>query len=233
MTRHFRILGIFALLLGASQTRAVEIPSSALENYRLESQYGPSDALLAPIYDRDSRLEASVGGAFSPLSSLGKYQAVTGSVIYNINRRHSVEPIFYSFHNTQLSSFVKNQIADKLNSSFDDLTVEIPKQVFLASYYFTPYHSKLHLTTQSVLHFDIYFGAGAGAIQLVPTDLTGSKAKTSWSALVSANAGMRFLFGSQYFTKLDFKNLIYTSKDFGDSSRKNDLQIGLALGLLL
>ncbi len=211
---------------------SIEIPSSALENYRLESQYGPSDALLNPIYDRDERLEAAVGGAFAPLSSLGKYQAVTGSLLYNINRRHAVEPIFYSYHATQLSGFVKNQIADKLGTSFDDLSVEIPKQVVLASYYFTPYHSKLHLTSQSVLHFDIYFGAGAGVIQLQPLDLTSLAGKGRWAPLVSVNAGMRFLFASRFFTKIDFKNLIYKSEDFSKSSLKNDLQIGMALGLL-
>jgi len=215
---------------------AVELPPSALDNYRLESQYGPNEALLSPIYDRNNSLEFSVGGAFAPLSSLGRYRALTGSVIYNISRRHAVEPIFYSFHNIGLSSFVKNQIADKAKPSGatnDDLAVEVPKQLALASYYFTPYHSKLHLTTRSVIHFDIYFGAGAGVIQVLPINLDNDEGKARWSAVVAASAGMRFYFGSALFTKFDFRNLIYSSTEFGEKSRKNDLQIGLALGLLL
>jgi outer membrane beta-barrel protein len=226
----------FGALVYTSIGFAVDIPASSIDNYRLESQYGPNDALLNPLYDRNSRLEAAIGGAFNPLSSLGRYQALTGSVIYNINRRHAVEPIFYSINNTQLSSFVENQIADKPHPSGQtnaQLSVEIPKQMVMASYLFTPYHSKLHITSQSVTHFDIYFGAGVGAVQLLPINLEGDKLTSSWGALVSANAGMRFLFGGNYFTKLDFRNLIYQSEDFGKSSRKSDLQIGLSLGILL
>jgi outer membrane beta-barrel protein len=226
-------LGILFVSAGAW---AIEIPPSALDNYRLESQYGPNDALLSPIYDRNHRLEIAAGVATSPLSSLGNYQGLTGSIFYNINRRHGIEPLFYSYQFPGLSSFVKKQIAEKTKPSGatnDDLSVEVPRQIFLASYFFTPYHSKLHLTAHSVMHFDIYFGAGAGVIQTVPITLNEDQGKSSWGALVSANAGMRFLFGGDYFTRLDFKNLIYSSEDFGKSSRKNDLQLGLSIGLLL
>jgi outer membrane beta-barrel protein len=226
--------GIFIFV--SSGAFATELPSSAIDNYRLESQYGPYDALLSPMQDRDQRLELGVGGAFAPLSSLVSYKALTASLIYNINRRHAVEPIFYSYFNGGLSSFVQKQIADKAKPSGAtnaDLSVEVPRQLWTASYFFSPYHSKLHLTTHSVMHFDVYFGAGAGVQQVIPLNLEKDEGRASWGAVVSVNAGMRFFFGSNFLTRLDFRNFNYSSEDFGKKSRKSDLQMGLSLGFLL
>ncbi len=231
--QHYLVLaGIFFTSIASS----VELPPSAIDNYRLESQYGPYDALLSPLYDRNSRLEFNLGAAYAPLSSLVNYTAFTGSLVYNINRRHFVEPIFYSYHQGGVSDFVDSQIADKAKPSGAtnaSLSVEVPKQVATASYYFSPYHNKLHLTMHSVLHFDVYMGLGAGVLQRLAVNLEKDKGKKSWGPVVSVNAGMRFLFGSRFVTRFDLRNFIYNSKDFGKSSRKSDLQMGLSLGFLL
>src|SRR5690606_37809757 len=104
MGRNFpKILGGLAVCVAFSAHAQVAEDSSAVEQYRVQSHYGPEEALLSPLYPKDSKLEFNFGAGLAPLSSLIQYYSYQGSLIYHINRRHAVEPVFYTFNTGRLS----------------------------------------------------------------------------------------------------------------------------------
>jgi len=159
------ILGAF-LAAGSNANATVRAKDTAVEQFRIQSHYGPEEALLIPVFPHESKVEISGGAGLAPLSSLQKSWAYSGSLTYHINRRHAVEPLYYLKSSGELSNFVREQVRDKIDAGKNAaLGVTLPEQLFAASYFFSPYHAKLHLSSFSVSHFDVFIGAGLGAAQ--------------------------------------------------------------------
>jgi outer membrane beta-barrel protein len=211
-------------------------PPSFVENYRVESHYGAGDAVLNPIFGHDERLEVSLGALYQPVSSLVNYGAWTGSLTWHINRRHAVEPIYFGqIFGPRFTSFVDEQIIAKKTGAPELTTegVETPKQLFAASYLFSPFYAKMHITEQNVAHFDVYFGLGAGAVKTELAHLDGSKGFTKTRGAASIAAGIRFLFPQHFALRLELRDFVYASENFGKTGVGNNFQLGASASLFL
>jgi outer membrane beta-barrel protein len=205
---------------------------SAVEQYRIQSHYGPEEALLSPLFPRESKIEISGGAALSPLSSLVDAHAYNGSLIYHINRRHAVEPVFYSRTTGVLSNFVNTEIRDKVSASKrQSLTIEIPTQMLAASYFFSPYHAKLHLSERSVSHLDFYVGLGAGAVENEAVNLNGVGGEKQWRAGGLITAGVRMLFRPRFALRLEARDFIHGTHNFGENTTTHSFQFGASLSV--
>lgn len=233
MGKLLKIVGFavgFIPVLGFGQTTE---PSSAIEQYRVQSHYGPDEALLSPVFPKDGKVEITGGASLAPLSSLWDSHSFQGSLTYHINRRHSVEPIYYSTNTGKISNFVQTQIADKLATDAERaaLSVDIPKQMLAASYFFTPYHAKLHISERSTSHFDTYFGLGVGSVQNQAFKLDGTLGETQWRAGVLVSAGIRMLFTPRFAFRVEARDFIHGSNNFGGSANSHSFQMGASLSM--
>jgi outer membrane beta-barrel protein len=218
-------------LVGAFGAQALEMPKSSVEAFKVESNMGPSEAILQPLFPKDNKVELGAGGAWSPYSSLVKYYSASGSLTYHINRRHAIEPIAYNYNFGDITGFVKSEIRDKESGSKNAaLSVEVPRQSFAASYLFSPYYAKLHLSSRAVTHFDVYLGAGFGAVSTEQVFLNDAKGDKQWRPSAVATAGLRFLFQPRWSLRLEVRDFIHRSENFAKNSTVNTLQMGLTLG---
>jgi outer membrane beta-barrel protein len=223
-------VGILLCVVSASAVAAeFKLPKSDVDTYRVESHYGPEEALLDPVFDKNNNLELSGGYGWAPLSSLVNYGVATGSLVWHFNRRHAFEPIAFGMHSGDSTNFVKTQIADKISSGKRaTLGVEVPQQSFAASYLFSPYNAKLSLSSRNVSHFDIYFGFGGAMIKTQETLLNGTDGAEQTRPAVAITAGMRFLFRPRFALRFEVRDLIHTAKNIGEEGTVNTLQVGLA-----
>jgi outer membrane beta-barrel protein len=230
--RLFQGIVFSTLVVSLGATAQVREGQSSVEQYRIQSHYGPDEALLTPLFPRDGKLEFSGGATLAPLSSLMDYYGYQGSLIYHINRRHAVEPVFYSSNKGSLSKFVKEQIADKVSDAErSSMSVDIPLQMLAASYFFTPYHAKLHLSERSVSHFDLYLGLGAGAVQNEAFVLDGTQGNREWKAGGLVTAGVRMLFRPRFALRLEARDFIHGSQSFNKSATTHSFQFGASLSV--
>ncbi|MEO5668979.1 MAG: outer membrane beta-barrel domain-containing protein [Bdellovibrionota bacterium] len=232
MTKLSKLFGVASGLICVAASAQVTEGNSAVEQYRIQSHYGPEEALLSPIFPHDEKLEIGGGAAIAPLSSLMNYHGYQGSLIYHINRRHAVEPVFYSANSGKLSSFVNEQIGDKVDASDRaSLSVAIPKQMLAASYLFSPYHAKLHISERSVSHFDLYLGLGAGAVQTEALHLDQTIGTKTWNPGALLTTGIRMLFEPRFALKIEARDFIHGAESFGKKSTTHSFQIGLAASI--
>lgn len=221
--------GALALLAAAgAYAQDAKLPAGAVDAWRVESQYGADQAVLNPRFPQDGKLELGVGGQFSSSSSLMKYAGYQASAVFHINGRHAIEPVWYSKRSwSNVGNFVKNLQDDaEAQNATDKLVVSVPEQIIAASYFFSPFYSKMHLTEQSVVHFDVYMGAGFGMMKLRDLTLTGLTDTTESHGAAVLTAGVRFLMGSRWGLRLEMRDLIHSAKNFGKVSKANTLQIG-------
>lgn len=211
----------------------VPIPESAVEKYQIESQYGPETALLNPAFGRDGKWEFSGGYAYSPFSSLVHYKGWSGNLTIHINRRHAFEPLYFVNQSSQMTPFVETQIRDKIASGAvrDSTTIDVPKQSFAASYLFSPFYSKMHITERTVTHFDVFLGVGAGVMKYNPLSLSGAAGTIQSRPTGLLTMGMRFLFPSRFGLRLELRDFIHSEKNFGKTFTANSLQISLSTSL--
>jgi|GEM_PF-798581 len=205
---------------------------SAIEQYRIQSHYGPEEAILSPLFPREDKMEFSGGAVYAPLGSLMTYYGYQGSMIYHINRRHAVEPVFYSYNTGKLTSFVENEVAAKISASKrNSLTVDVPRQIVAASYLFSPYHAKLHLSSTAVSHFDLYLGLGAGASQNEAIRLNGKIGDKEWNAGVLFTAGIRMLYQPRFALRIEARDFVGGANNFGGSNTQHSFQMGASLSI--
>ncbi len=230
-------LGRIALVFVTGSWVAVSVAQvserdSTVEQFRVQSHYGPEEALLSPLFPRDHKLEISGGAALSPLSSLIDSCGYQGSLLYHINRRHAVEPVFYAKHTGTLSNFVNTQIRDKVSASKrNQLSIEVPSQMLAGSYFFSPYHAKLHISERSVSHFDVYLGLGAGAVENIATNLNGVAGEGKWRVGGLFTAGIRMLFQPRFALRLEARDFVHGSHNFGKTATTHSFQLGASLSV--
>lgn len=226
------LLAIFALYCSSNAFATVRVKDTAVEQFRIKSHYGPEEALLIPVFPHESKLEFSGGAGLAPLSSLHKSWSYSGSMTYHINRRHAVEPIFYLKTSGELSDFVKEQIRDKSSAgSNSSLSVTLPQQVIAGSYLFSPYHAKLHLSSFSVSHFDVYMGAGVGAAQSQQLALDGGLGDSKWRVAGVLTAGFRMLFQPRFALRVEFRDIIHGQNNFARLTTGHNFHMGASLSV--
>lgn len=223
--------GLLAFLSTAALAAEVQLPSGSVDAYRVESQYGASQAVLNPSFPKEGKLEIGLGVAFSPMSSLMKYTAASGSVTYHLSDRHAIEPIWFGRAWGRMGNFVKNETgpSDILHGDPSKLGVDVPEQIFAASYFFTPYYSKMHITEQSVAHFDFYFGAGFAVLRERQYFLDGTKGAVENRPGASLAMGLRFLFPSRWGLRVELRDFVHQAKNYGSSGVSNTLQVASSL----
>jgi outer membrane beta-barrel protein len=213
---------------------AAKVPPSSVDQYRVASQYGPRDAILNAAFARDSKVEVSAIGLYSPFSSLIGQSGFGASLVYHISRRHAIEPLYFMAHQTSLSAFSKEQVRDvekKAGVSNDDVSVAAPKTTFSASYLFSPYYNKMHITERSVAHFDVYTGLGFALVKSSPLNLSGSTGADETKGGASLSLGLRFLFAPRFAFRTELRDVIYSSTNFGASSIGHNLSLNLGLSV--
>jgi len=226
-------LGVAIGLITFSALAQVSEGNSAVEQYRIQSHYGPEEALLSPLFPRDGKVEISGGAGLAPFSSLVDSWGYQGSLIYHINRRHAVEPVYYVSSSSVLSSFVKEQIASKIDASTRAaLSIAAPKQMLAASYFFSPYHAKLHLSERSVSHFDVYLGLGAGAVQTESVNLNEVVGDATWTPAGLVTLGVRMLFQPRFALRLEARDFVHRTDNFGKRSTTHSFQLGLSASMV-
>ena len=215
-----------------SSSKFIPIPESGVEKYLVESQYGPEDSVLNLSYPRDGKLEVSGGYVYSPFSSLAHYQGWSGNLTLHINRRHAIEPLYFVDQSAKMTSFVKSEIRDKLDAATkNSQSFEVPDQSFAASYLFSPFYSKMHITERTVTHFDVYLGAGAGIVRAYPLTLSGTAGTVKSVPSGLLTMGMRFLFPTRFGLRLELRDFIHNENNFGKSVTGNSLQISLSTSI--
>jgi outer membrane beta-barrel protein len=211
---------------------AVKVPPSSVDQYRVASQYGPRDAILNAAFGRDSKVEVSAIGLYSPFSSLIGQSGFGASLVYHISRRHAIEPLYFMAHQSSLSAFSKEQVRDKLTSGEQAAnSVAAPKTTFSASYLFSPYYNKMHITERSVAHFDVYTGLGFALVKTTPLSLSGSAGADETKGGASLSLGLRFLFAPRFALRTELRDVIYSSSNFGASSLGHNLSLNLGLSV--
>jgi len=234
-----RFLG-FAFVIAApfsfaqeTPERFVPIPESAVEKFLVASQYGPEEAVLNAAFPRDGKWEFSGGYAYSPFSSLMQYQGWSGALTIHINRRHAIEPLYYVQQKAVPTDFLNTQVRDKiLDANVRDATkFDLPKESFGASYLFSPYYAKMHITERTVTHFDVYLGLGAGLMRSYPQSLSGIAGTLENRPAALVTAGMRFLLPSRFGLRLELRDFIHAERNFGKTFTANTLQISLSTSI--
>jgi outer membrane beta-barrel protein len=225
-------LGTTLVLLSGTLAQAQyiqKLPESAVDSYRLESNYGPEIAVLNPLFPRDNKVELSLGGVYSPVSTIHNYYAFNGALLYHINHRHALEPVWFQYNQGKETAFINGQVRDKMPASVgrNSLGVEIPKWIYSFSYLFSPYYSKMHITETSVWHFDTYLGAGLAIVNTEEKNLAGGKGEKHQRFGGAATAGMRFLMGSRYGLRLELRDFIYRGKNLGSEDTQHSLQMAV------
>ncbi|NCN27756.1 outer membrane beta-barrel domain-containing protein [bacterium] len=210
-----------------------KLPKSPGETYRVESQYGPEIAVLNPLFPRKNKVEIDIGGSYQGVSSLNNYYSVHGAGTWHFNRRHAFEPIWFQYNWGDYTNFVESEIRDKLPPSVppSDLAVELPKWIYAATYYFSPYYSKMHITESSVWHFDTYMGAGIAVVKTEEKYLNGARGEQYNRIGGNVALGMRFLFGSRWGFRMEIRDFIFKSKNIGAMDTQNLLQISAGLSV--
>lgn len=212
-------------------TFSFDLPESAVEQYQLDSHLGLSDPMLNALFPKAGKFEVSLGGAYSPYSNYMNYFSVLGSVVYHINRRHAIEPLYFGFNMADTTSFVENEIGAPPPVSADALSVELPDQVFLASYQYSPFYSKMHITAQSVAHFDVYFGIGGGIVQTTHKFLSGREEEGESRVAGSLSAGMRIFMQRRWALRFEIRDIISELRNIGDESFQNTIQFSLGFSM--
>ncbi len=220
------------LLFSSSSFATIREKDTAVEQFRVQSHYGPEEALLKPVFPHESKLEIGGGVGLAPLSSLQKTWSYSGAMVYHINRRHAVEPIYYLKSSSELSNFVKEQVRDKISASKNSaLSVTMPNQVIAASYLFSPYHAKLHLSSFSVSHFDVYLGAGVGATQTKQLFLNETPGDSQWRPAGLLTAGFRMLFLPRFALRVEFRDVIHGQNNFARLTTGHSFNMGASLSV--
>ena len=209
----------------------ITLPPSSVDRYRIDSHYGPDVGVLNPTFPHEDKVELGFGGVYSPVSSLVNSYGYTGSLVYHFSMRHAFEPIRFSNETTKLTSFVKDEITKKTSSNPDGIFVEAPKRSYIASYLFSPYYAKMHITERSVTHFDVYFGVGAGIVQSQSLSISDHLGATQSKFAGSLATGIRFLAPARWSLRLELRDLIYTQENFARKTTANAFQLGLNLGV--
>lgn len=221
-------------LLGASPSFAQQagLPEGAADAFRVDTQYGSSKAVLNPVFGRDGKLELNLGGAYSVMSSLMSFYSLTGSAVFHINMRHAIEPVWFGWvQGAGQSSFVDTEITAKVTDAQKaTLAVEIPEQIWAASYFFSPYYTKMHMTERSVAHFDVYMGVGPGLVRGREWFLDGHQGVLTNHFGASFAAGIRFLVPSRWALRLEVRDVIHGVKHFNEVATGNTLQVAASLG---
>lgn len=231
MARRLGVLGMLLSLNAFAEPDGIQLPQGTVDTYRVESQYGPEIAVLQPRYGHDNRLELGLGATYSSVSSVFRYAAAQGSVVYHINARHAIEPLWLSFaFFKQKTDFVKTQIADKISNK-SALSVEIPQMTVAASYLYTPYYAKMHLTERTVTHFDVYFGLGFAMVKGQNVFLDDKLGDTKMRPGVSLAGGLRFLFDPRWALRLEVRDIIHQQDNFGAESLVNNIQLAASLNI--
>jgi outer membrane beta-barrel protein len=229
-------IGLVAVAARADED-GPRLPLSGAEEYRVNANYGASEAVLNPLYDRDGKLELSLGGAYSPTSSLMSYSAASAALTWHFGMQHSFEPIWYSRVWGEQGNFVKDEIAGKKDSSNrvrDSLGtsgIEIPENIYSMSYYYNPFYSKMSLSERTVAHFDVYLGLGPALVQNRVVYLNGNKGPLENRFGATVTAGLRFLMGSRWSLRAEIRDIIHPAQNFGSQSTGNIFQAGLSLGM--
>ncbi|MBS1982568.1 MAG: outer membrane beta-barrel domain-containing protein [Bdellovibrionales bacterium] len=222
-----RTLGILGTLVAFS-AGAQSLPPSAVDAYKVDTQYGSNTAVLKPLFARDGKLELGAGVAYSPISSLMNYYAFTGSLTYHINMRHAIEPLYFGYAKGKMGNFVKNELVANPYKNSQSLSIEVPEQVFAASYLFSPFYSKMHITEQSVAHFDVYMGAGVGLLRDRAFVLDGTKGDLTNRTALSLATGLRFTMPSRWAFRLELRDFIHKMNNLGAESTVNTMQVALS-----
>lgn len=231
----FLMVSALALPVSAQQPAgSPQLPESYVDTFRVDTQYGSSKAVLNPVFARDNKIEIGLGGAYSAQSSLMSYYSATGSLTYHINLRHSIEPIWFGYAWGKQGKFVRDEITAKLpagDSRRATLGVEIPEQMYAASYFFSPYYTKMHITEQSVAHFDVYMGAGFGFVRNRTVYLDDTKGGLTNRPGASVAAGIRFMMPSRWGWRFELRDIIHRTGDFGKVATANTLQVGTSIDI--
>ncbi len=205
-----------------------------VQNYQIQSQYGPDSAVLNPIFPKDSKIELSLGANYSPTSSLYDYAGFSGGAIYHFNRRHAIEPILLQYNFGSLSSFAKTQIADKIeNTKKTQLGVDLPRMIVSSNYIFTPYYSKMHLTDLSIAHMDFYALVGLASVYTESLKLNNALGDKSWRMGANLGMGLRVLMNSRYGARFEVRDFIHSANQLGANELTNDIQASLSLSIFL
>lgn len=210
---------------------SIQLPASAVDDYRIQSQYGPEKSVLNSRFPREGKLEVGAGFGYSGASSLMRYMAANGSLVYHLSQRHALEPIWFSYAWSKKTKFVDDQIAAKRPSQSAALSVELPQFVGAASYLFSPYYAKMHITERKVTHFDVYLGAGVGFLQEKITYLDGRKGSSKMRPGVSLAAGLRFLMPPRWALRFEFRDIIHSTENLGSSAMANNIQLTAGLSI--
>lgn len=221
-----------AVLLANPAQASVEIKDTSVEQFRIQSHYGPDEALLQPLFSREDKLEVNGGVGLASLSSIQNSWVYSGSLMYHFNRRHGIEPIYYLRSSPEISSFIDTEITQKIGAARREaLSVSVPRQSFIGSYFFSPYHAKIHLSSQAVSHFDLFIGGGVGATQVEQWDLNGTLRGDQWKATALISTGFRMLFQPRFALRFEVRDLIYGQDNFGRKSTGHHVQLGLSLSV--
>lgn len=213
----------------AQSQPAIELPESPAKEHRVESQYGPNVSILNPLFPRDNKISIGLGGTYQSLSSLHNSFGGTVSAAYHLNLRHTIEPIYFNYQKASMSDFVTAQVRDESTSTENStVSVSLPKYIYAATYYYTPYYSKMHIGYSTVAHFDFFFGGGLAYIAQEETFLNGTKKGDTSSFGANLSTGMRFLFRPRFGLRFELKDFIYKSQDFGKKEWVNNLQLALS-----
>lgn len=208
----------------AQNQAAIELPEAPLKEYRVESQYGPNVGILQPIFARENKVSIGLGGSYQSLSSLYDSYGASVSGMYHINHRHAIEPLYFNYQKSSNSNFVNSQVAP----GNGNLSLSLPKYIYSASYFYTPYYSKMHIGYSTVAHFDFYFGAGLAYVANDEILLNGKTNGTSNAVGGSLTTGMRFLFQPRFGLRFELRDFIYKSQDFGGSGVVNNLNLAMS-----
>lgn len=214
-----------------------EGPADPVGTYQIQSQYGPEVAVLNPIFDKNNSFEFGLGAAYSPTSSLYDYAGVTGSLSYHLNRRHSLD--FFGQYNfySQISSFAETEIKDKCPGSSTcnsaTLGIDLPIVMLAATYTFTPYYTKMHITDMSVVHMDITASLGPAGVMTESALLNDNTGDSNWRFGGLVAAGLRLLMRDRWAFRFELKNFIHPSKNVGADEIVNDLQLTAGVSFFL
>jgi outer membrane beta-barrel protein len=206
------------------------LPPSTIEEFKSDSNYGAPVSVLNPLFPRESKLSLGVGGVASTLSSLYNYFGVSGGVVYHINQRHWIEPLWASYNQSIVTPFVTDEVRDKVDSGTRGrLALEFPRLMVSSSYLFSPYYTKMQISPQSVAHFDVYFGAGLAWVRSQVQDLNGLNTNTQDAMGGVGIAGLRLLFGPRYAVRAEMRDFVYPSTNLSGKEVIQNLQMNLGL----
>ncbi|HJZ88120.1 MAG TPA: outer membrane beta-barrel domain-containing protein [Polyangia bacterium] len=169
------------------------------------------------LFQQTNRHELTAQGGYYVSDLFDGTYAIGGAYTYHMTEDFAVEA---SGAWTRLTSSGGPEL-ERTFSVLGGRSLDVA--MFDALLVWAPLHAKMRLFADSIVHFDLFFAAGAGIVD----------SEVSTGVAGTGGFGLKFFFGRAYALRLDVRDHLYRQQLLPRTELVNDLTTMLGLSLFL